>query len=262
MMLSSITFWSLMASLTTPIHAFTVLPQNAPVVGKTSTTRGEVMVSPRVAPLAVTKSKWDDLVDEDEYDDDGDRVELIPAPADMRYLPRNCKRQQDHFLAIREAGGKEMTNDIYVREPGQETCWYAGKIARVSDVSLEQCVARQWAMIETHAANLRPLDLFPSRGKLEIYTAPGDTELEVAYNRPDSQMMAMERKVEGAFAVKNFLVGFQGEVYQPGEEGFRTWRTKEGFPSRPEINQGGENRPPTEEELSQLQQEMKGNEEL
>jgi hypothetical protein len=258
MILSSVTFWSLMASLaatTSTIQAFTLLPQNSPLVVAAKTRGG-------VSPLFVEKSKWDNLVDEDD-DDYEDEVEDIPAAPDMKYIGRNCKRQQEHFLAIREAGGKELTNDIYVREPGQDTCWYAGKVARVSDVSLEQCVARQWAMIETHAANLRPLDLFASRGTLEIYAAKGDSELEVAYNRPDMQMIQMKRSnvVEGASKIKNFLVGFQGEVYQPGEDGFRTWLTKEGFPLRPEINQGGENRPPTQEELLQVQQQLNGNDE-
>jgi hypothetical protein len=246
----AVTFSSLvLASLAiTTIQAFTLLPHNSPVV--VAKTRGGVSSS-----LFVEKSKWDNLVDEDDEED----VEDIPGPPDMKYNPRNCKRQQLHFLAIREAGGKELTNDIYVREPGQDTCWYAGKVARVSDVSLEQCVARQWAMIETHSANLRPLDLFPGRGKLEIFMTNGDSELEVAYNRPDNQMMKMERNVEGASKIKNSMVGFQGEVYQPGEDGFRTWLTEEGFPLRPEINQGGENRPPTQEELLQLQQELEGN---
>ncbi len=33
---------------------------------------------------------------------------------------------------------------------------------------------------------------------------------------------------------KNF-VGFQGEIYQQGEDGFRTWRTEDGRASKPEI---------------------------
>ena len=151
-----------------------------------------------------------------------------------------------------------MTNDVYVREPGEETFWYTGKVARVTDVTLEQAVARQWPLIEQHAANLRPIELFPSRGRLEVWTAPGDSELEVAYNRPTLQMKKMEKNVDGADTIKNSLIGFQGEVYQKGEEGFRSWRTEDGFPARPEINPGGENRPPTDEEMAQLQRELEG----
>ena len=37
-----------------------------------------------------------------------------------------------------------------------------------------------------------------------------------------------------------------------GEEGFRSWRKEDGSPARPEINPGGETRPPTEEEMKTL----------
>jgi hypothetical protein len=33
---------------------------------------------------------------------------------------------------------------------------------------------------------------------------------------------------------KNF-VGFQGEIYDQGEEGFRTWRTNDGRAAKPQI---------------------------
>jgi hypothetical protein len=191
-------------------------------------------------------TKWDNLEDEDADQD------KYPVPFDMKYEPRNLKRQYDHFNAIRSVGGKDMCSDVYVRDPDDEIWWYTGKVARVSDVSLEECVARQWPLIETHAANLRPIELFPNRGRLEVWSAPGDSELEVAYNRPDLKMEKMTWKVDSAAKIKNSLVGFQGEVYQSGEDGFRTWRTEDGYASREEINPGGETRPPTPEELEML----------
>jgi hypothetical protein len=211
-------------------------------------------------------SKWDLLDDTDAYGDAGDDddaedglFEYTPAPPDMTYEPRNVKRAHETFLAIRGAAGKAMTTDVYVQVPNNpEVFWYTGKVVRVSDVSLEQCIARQWSMIERHAANMRPIDVYPQRGRVVIWTAPGDSELEVAYNRPSLQMQKMSKTVDGAGAkeVKATMVGFQGEVYQKGEEGFRTWRTEDGLPARPEINAGGESRPPTEEELLQIQKEM------
>jgi len=197
----------------------------------------------------VKPSKWDKLVDEDDFDS-------IPVRPDMTYEPRNVKRAHETFLSIREAGGKQMTNDVYCRDPDTDVFWYVGKVARISDVSLEQCIARQWSMIERHATNLRPIDLYPERGRLQIWTAPGDSEMEVAYNRPTLTMAKMSKTVEGADQVKKMLIGFQGEVYNPGEEGFRTWRTDEGLPARPEISPGGESRPPTDEEYAQIQKEL------
>jgi hypothetical protein len=203
--------------------------------------------------LKVEPSKWDNLVDDDEdYDD-------IPVASDMKYEPRNVKRAHETFNAIRGSGGKEMTNDVYVRAPPSDVFWYAGKVALISDVSLEQCIARQWPMIERHAFNMRPIELYPERGRLEIWTAPGDSELDVAYNRPSLQLVKMSKDgVEGASKVKSTFVGFQGEVYQKGEDGFRTWRTDEGLPARPEINVGGDTRPPTDDEYAQIQREVQG----
>ena len=196
-----------------------------------------------------SSSKWDNLIDEDD--------EGPPIPPDMKYVERNVMRQHENFVAIREAGGKEMTNDIYVREPGSGIYWFAGKVARVSDVSLEDAVARQWPLIEQHAANLRPIELYPHRGRLEIWTAPGDSELEVAYNRPSVIFQKMNRQGSGT-KIKNVLVGFQGEVYQPGEEGFRTWRTEDGLPANPETNAERETRAPTDEEMAELEKKLEG----
>ena len=210
-----------------------------------------------LSSLFVRRTKWDDLVDEDEADDGGIGYLKDDVRPDMRYEPHNIKRQLENFAAIRQVAGKDMCNDIYVRETNSEVFWYVGKTARISDISVEQCVARQWPLIELHAANLRPIELFPNRGKLEIWTAPGDTELDVAYNRPTLIMTQMQRVgVDGSDDVKSNFIGFQGEVYERGEEGFRTWRTDDGKPARPEINPGGETRPPTQEELEQLQKEL------
>lgn len=200
--------------------------------------------------LNLSSSKWDNLVDEDDNDTGP------PIPPDMKYMERNVMRQHQNFVAIREAGGKEMTNDVYVREPSSGIFWFAGKVARVSDISLAHAVARQWPLIEQHAANLRPLELYPHRGTLEIWTAPGDSELDVAYNRPHVVFEKMSRDL--STKIKNVMVGFSGEVYQEGEEGFRTLRTEDGRPAKPEINTGSEARAPSDEEMAQLEEKLQG----
>jgi hypothetical protein len=199
---------------------------------------------------------WDAILADDDADDLSDYNKNIPR--DMQYSLGNCQRQQKNFVAIRDAGGADVCNDIYVRDPVKDpqTFWYAGKVARVSDVSLEDCVARQWPLIELHAANLRPLDLYASRGALEIWTAPGDSELSVAYNRPNVVMKKMNKNINAK--VKSNLIGFQGEVYDKGEEGFRTLRKEDGTPVKPEIQYGAqeETRPPTDEEMEKLEEAM------
>lgn len=166
----------------------------------------------------------------------GDEYPVIRP--DMKYIERNVRRQHENFISIRDAGGKEVTNDVYARDPSSDTWWFVGKVARISDVSLEECISRQWNLIEHHSTNLRPLELFPARGSLQIWTAPGDSEMDVAYNRPTCVFQRMPRDVPSADAVKSNFVGFQGEMYEKGEEGFRTWRKEDGTPLKPEIVSG------------------------
>jgi hypothetical protein len=220
--------------------------------------------------------KWDLILDEleDEEDDIKGRptgakaAAYLPCPPDMAYEPRIVQRAHQTFYAIRAAGGKEMTNDVYVRDPenDREIFWYTGKVARVSDVSLEDCIQRLYPMIERHACHLRPNELYPHRGSLEVWTAPGDSEVEVAYNKSTIRLKQFIHSKEWQYNksskgdskyplhIKAAMVGFQGEVYQEGEDGFRTWRNDDGMPARPEINVGGE----TQSELETMQRELMG----
>jgi len=204
------------------------------------------------------KSKWDDL---DDDDDDDDNIRIQQVPRDMRYVECNLLRQNQNFVAIRDAGGAEVTNDMYVRDPETDIFWFVGKVARVSGVTLKQAIARQWAMVEEHAARLRPLEIYPKRGGLEIWSAPGDSELDVAYNKPSIQFIKMDQNVEGADKIKNLMLGFQGELYEPGEDGFRTRRTNDGMPKLPEVSaeaEKGEKRPPTDDEIEEIATLLKG----
>ena len=112
------------------------------------------------------------------------------------------------------------------------------------------------------------LELFAARKNLEIWIAPGDSELQVAYNNPDVVFIQMKpnNNVVGEQIIKNNLIGFQGEVYDPGEEGFRTWRKNDGTPARPEVQgprteqqqEEEELRAPTDQEMEQIQKALEG----
>ena len=234
--------------------------------GATRTTAANANAN-RLLLFARPKSKWDLLEDEDDDEEDDQKSFLgggsipssLPVANDMKYTERNVKRSHENFLSLRNIGGKDVCNDVYAKSPREEEeVWYVGKIAKISDVSLDDCLARQWNLIEQHATSLRPIELYPQRGNLELWTAPGDTELDVAYNRPELKMTKMDKYEVTPQQLKNNLIGFQGEVYQEGEEGFRSWRDTDGSPARPEISPGGETRPPTEAELEQLQTEIVG----
>lgn len=163
-----------------------------------------------------------------------------PIPRDMKYNEFNLKRQYKNFSSIRAVAGAELTNDMYVRDSDSDVFWFAGKIARISDVSLEKAVARQYPLIEEHAARLRPNELFSKNGLLELWATNGDSEMDVTYNRPSAKFLKMKRatEIDGADEVRNVEVGFQGEIYEGGEEGFRSQRTDDGLPLNPEIEDG------------------------
>ena len=213
---------------------------------------------------------WIDEVREDELldDDDGSNPHTKTFKPDMRYIPRNVLRQNQNFVAIREAAGPSLTNDVYIRDPrNQQVFWFVGKLARISDVTPAQAIARQWNLIETHAANLRPLELFPNRGQLEIWIAPGDSEMDVAYNRPTVvfEKVTFPEDTTQIDALKSITMGFQGEMYEGGEEGFRTWRNEDGTPANPEVTgpsteDGGDEstRAPTDQEMVDIESMLQG----
>ena len=75
----------------------------------------------------------------------------------MAYIQENITRQMINYENIRKAGGKDVVNDVYVRNPKLPSLlWYVGKVARCTGtVSLENAIAKQWNLIEEHAARLR-----------------------------------------------------------------------------------------------------------
>jgi len=198
--------------------------------------------------------KWDDLVDEDDVREDS------TIPRDMRYIGFNIQRQNRHFVDIRTAAGgpNPLTADIYARSPTSTTFFFVGKIARISDVTIERAVARQWGLIEQHAARLRPLELYKEWGNLELWCTGGDMEMDVAYHRPKAVFTRMEKVgVEGSEVVRNVEVGFQGEIYDSGEEGFRIERREDGTPARGEL-MPPEKRAPTDDEMKNIGKMFEG----
>jgi len=182
---------------------------------------------------------------------------------DMTYMPDNVMRQSGTFAAILQVGGKDCVNDIYVRAPGKwsEIFWYVGKTARCTGTCSDmEAVARQRPLIIEHAARLRPREIgknFGEGSSLEVWVAPGDSELAVAYNRPDLMMQMAHPDLDTSH-IGNIEVGFVGEIYQIGEEGFRTERTLDGRPSKPEIK-AGIDRDITADEVEKMMKEKENN---
>lgn len=121
---------------------------------------------------------------------------------------------------------------------------------------LEKAMARQWPMIEEHAARLRPAELYPKWGKLQLWVAPGDSEVDVAYCKPEIQFIQMSRDEDGASEVRNVVIGFAGELYENDEEGFRTKRTDDGKAVKAEVQSAADQRQATIGELDELMETL------
>mmetsp|Transcript_19104 Transcript_19104/g.41355 ORF Transcript_19104/g.41355 Transcript_19104/m.41355 type:complete len:283 (+) Transcript_19104:41-889(+) len=172
------------------------------------------------ALYARPKSKWDDLTDEDDDDDyetnESKSSSSVDVPKDMLYTEANIRRQADTYDQLVTVGGPGVVNDVYVRAPGGKEWWLVGKVARVSDVSPEQAIEKQWPLIERHVWALR-LPVRPTSdlsSPFEVWYAPGDSEYNAARNDPNVTFT----KVSGLILysggeLKSTLVGFVGKVY-------------------------------------------------
>eukprot|EP00984_Skeletonema_dohrnii_P001089 scaffold339_cov132-Skeletonema_dohrnii-CCMP3373.AAC.12 len=166
------------------------------------------------------KSKWDFLDDEDEHEEDEAQELSNSVPADMMYTEANIRRQAITYDQLEQIGGKDVINDVYVRAPDEKEWWLVGKVARVSDVSPEQAIERQWPLIERHVWALR-IPIRPTSdlsSPFECWYAPGDSEYDAARNDPTVKFT----KVSGLLLyngedVKASLCGFVGKAYDRGE---------------------------------------------
>lgn len=152
------------------------------------------------------------------------------VPRDMRYEEANIRRQAETFDLLVDAGGEDVIDDVYVRSGGKKEWWLVGKVARVSDVSPEQAIERQWPLIDRHVWALRLPVRSPSdiTSPLEVWYAPGNTELDAARNDPNlTFVQVMPEKCEGAAAVAAPLVGFVGKTYGTGAPVFFVKRNVE-----------------------------------
>lgn len=62
-------------------------------------------------------------------------------------------RSDQTFRDIRGAGGPETTSDCYVREPGSDTWYFIGKVARVSGKRINNETNRPSASTLSNIAN-------------------------------------------------------------------------------------------------------------
>jgi len=124
-------------------------------------------------------------------------------------------------------------------------------------VTLDEVVTRLFPLLEQHGALLRPKDLFPFLGTMEIWSAPGDSEMKVAYRNPEIQFVKHERPTTYTKDINLAMMGYEPEYYEPDEDGFRSERTEEGLPAQPEIRTPSEQKDMSESDMETLMDMMK-----
>jgi hypothetical protein len=101
------------------------------------------------------------------------------------------------FDLIRKKYGKESTSDLYMRSPlnDSELFWFIGKVNRrlegdeymegsVSPTEMETVLSQKRLIIEYAKNQLRPQNFGgPYSSNLEIWLAPGDSEMDVVQNK-------------------------------------------------------------------------------
>jgi len=151
------------------------------------------------------------------------------------------------FDAIKKKYQKEATSDLYMRSPlnDEELFWFVGKIIRRIDLDDEEmkgasiptefeAVISQKRLIIEYAKNqLRPQNFGgPYAKNLEIWIAPGDSELDVVQNKISlKKVTGSTTDLSETFSVND--VGFNPEIYigdERNDGGLRVKRDEHGEP--------------------------------
>lgn len=159
------------------------------------------------------------------------------------------------FEKLRD-NGVSTAYDLYVRASNSEIFWFVGKLNHdQSKIGAEVALQSEVSLIHEYAKSLRPKELsgpLAVHFELEIFTTPGNNEMNVAQNKinltkfdPESVNSGESDADKDIISVSQQILnagvgvtGFEPEIYQGGEEGFRVKRNADGTPKKAafEIN--------------------------
>lgn len=146
---------------------------------------------------------------------------------------RLLARHSDVYDDIKVSREKHMKHDVYARLDGNAEFWFIGKFAYLESMGIQEAYNRIEILMTEYAKSLRPIELAgpaAARATLQLWYAPGDTEMQVAQNKVKLELFS--RTIEENADSTPSEVGFQAEIYSDGEMGFRCKRDDEGNPIR------------------------------
>jgi hypothetical protein len=158
-------------------------------------------------------------------------------------------RHSDIYDDIRASSEPNMKHDIYARLDGYQEFWFIGKFGYYESMGMREAYSTIEILMTEYAKSLRPVELAgpaAATSTLQLWYAPGDTEMRVAQNKVKlesfSKFLLEEPSASEAPSTPSEVsdVGFQAEIYNDGEMGFRCKRDDNGNPVRPafEVNTG------------------------
>jgi hypothetical protein len=158
-----------------------------------------------------------------------------------RYLAKRC----ESFEKLKDQNGFTVACDLYARLGGTPTFWFIGKLIHDPGLQLPEALSIEHPVLVEYAKALRPKELgSPAAVKIstdvQLWFAPGNTEMDVAQNKVTLKRVTplpLEQysHVLSSPGAEDF-VGFQPEIYQGGEEGFRVARNDNGEPLKPAFD--------------------------
>lgn len=193
------------------------------------------------------------------------------------------------FEKMKNKQGLLPTYDLYVHASNSDIFWFVGKLIHDSnEMSAEEALYYEQDLIKEYAKSLRPADLSGPLAvdfELEIFTSPGNNEMNVAQNKidltkftytlPGAEVVVVggggstDGSIEEKMSLKNVPnmssesmtiqpknnVGFEPEVYEGGEEGFRVKRNRDGTP----LKAAFEVMTQSPEQFAKMQQDKEAN---
>ena len=198
------------------------------------------------------------------------------------------------FEKMKNKQGLLPTYDLYVHASNSDIFWFVGKLIHDSnEMSAEEALYYEQDLIKEYAKSLRPADLSGPLAvdfELEIFTSPGNNEMNVAQNKIDltkftytlpgaevgggegggsGSSSSTDGSIEEKMSLKNVPnmssesmtiqpkknVGFEPEVYEGGEEGFRVKRNRDGTP----LKAAFEVMTQSPEQFAKMQQDKQAN---
>ena len=163
----------------------------------------------------------------------------------------------NNFDRIRKLFGKDATTDIYIRSPlnDKSIFWFVGKVVRMTEegdtsnelvgsvypTEEEAIVSQKRLILEYAKNNLRPQNMGgPYSKNLELWSAPGDSEMDVVQNKINLVPITGSTKdLRDGFNVND--VGLNPEIYVGDEKekgGLRVVRDEEGRPVKAAFDIG------------------------